>query len=172
MRKKFSTYVAPNVPRALEWVWQPSQSFGDQYQTFTGELYGGGGDGDYGPPSGLWFDGNDNEVQDDPRLHDYNLDDVVAKVLQDVSDQAQRYRTEHIMWTMGSDFCYQNAAHWFLNLDKIIHHVNRLQNKVNLFYSTPTIYTQWKHAANLTWEARTDDIMPYGFDAHMYLTGR
>lgn len=40
MRKNLTTFVAPDVPKSIEWVWQGSKTFGDQYQTFTGELYG------------------------------------------------------------------------------------------------------------------------------------
>ena len=32
MRKNLSTFVAPDVPRSLEWVWQGSKTFGSQYQ--------------------------------------------------------------------------------------------------------------------------------------------
>ena len=38
--------------------------------------------------------------------------------------QARRFRTNHIVMTMGSDFHYENAALWFKNLDKLIGHVN------------------------------------------------
>lgn len=37
-------------------------------------------------------------------------------------------RTNHIMWTMGTDFRYQYANSWFRQMDKFIHYVN----KVNL----------------------------------------
>ena len=40
--------------------------------------------------------------------------------------QAQYYRTNNIMLTMGSDFQYENANMWFKNLDKLIHHVNKV----------------------------------------------
>ena len=33
-------------------------------------------------------------------------------------------RLGHQLWPCGSDFQYQNAAHWFHNLDKLIHYVN------------------------------------------------
>ena len=75
-------------------------------KTFTGELYGGGGGG-YGAPNGMDFDGSDNQVQDDPRLHDYNLDQMIETFVKDAQDQAAHTRTEHIMWAMGSDFNYQ-----------------------------------------------------------------
>ena len=71
---------------------------------------------------------------------------------------------------MGSDFNYQNADHWYKNLDKLIYHINK-NGTINAFYSTPTIYTQQKNMANLTWEARYDDIMPLADNAHHYWTG-
>ena len=38
--------------------------------------------------------------------------------------QAKHYSTNHLMVTMGSDFQYQAAHNWYLNLDKLIHYVN------------------------------------------------
>lgn len=90
--------------------------------------------------------------------------------MKNAQDQAAHVRTDHILWAMGSDFNYQNAAHWYRNLDKLIHHVN-LNGTVNMFYSNPTIYTDAKHAEGLTWEARFDDVMPLADNAHHYWTG-
>jgi alpha-mannosidase len=49
------------------------------------------------------FDGNDfsAQVQDDPRFHDYNLDQFVAQFINNAVQQAQNTRTEHIIWAMG-----------------------------------------------------------------------
>ncbi len=74
------------------------------------------------------------------------------------------------MFTMGTDFEYQNANSWFKNLDKLIHYVN-LDGRVNVFYSTPTLYTNSKHEAMTTWTTKQDDFFPYGFFLHGYLTG-
>lgn len=57
------------------------------------------------------------------------------------------------MLTMGSDFNYQNANTWFKNLDKLIYYANQ-DGRVNAFYSTPTLYTQAKYAANTTWTTK------------------
>ena len=132
-----------------------------RYQTFTGELYGGGGGG-YGSPSNLDFDHPDVNVQDDPRFQDFNLDYYVQlvgsrvlfggrarrslspvscfalKVVNASKDQAEHMRTNHIMWAMGSDFNYMNADSWYKNIDKLIHHVNNNESLgINLMYSTP-----------------------------------
>ena len=82
------------------------------------------------------------------------------------------------MWACGSDFQYQNADHWFHNLDKIIHYVNinaSLGGPVKAFYSTPSHYTdsvkQVTKAKGLTWEVRTDDVFPLANTAHAYWSG-
>ena len=38
--------------------------------------------------------------------------------------QAGRFRTNHTVMTMGSDFHYENAELWFSNMDRLIRHVN------------------------------------------------
>ena len=45
------------------------------------------------------------------------------------------------MWTLGSDFNYQNAFHWYHNLDKLVHYAKQDGRGVNLFYSTPRLYS-------------------------------
>lgn len=87
-----------------------------------------------------------------------------------------------VMLTMGSDFEYSNAAHWYINLDKLIDHVNKdgerdsyalLTNKgrVNVFYSTPSEYVKAKQAYNATWSVKTDDFFPYSMFPTAYWTG-
>lgn len=72
--------------------------------------------------------------------------------------QAQFYKTNHIIMTMGSDFQYENANLWYKNMDKLIKYVNALQangSKVNVLYSTPSCYLQELNLANLTWSVCT-----------------
>ncbi|XP_074327779.1 putative alpha-mannosidase At5g13980 isoform X2 [Apium graveolens] len=57
----------------------------------------------YEPPSGFYF-----EVDDDSPVVQANITG-----------------TNHIMWTMGTDFEYQYAQTWFWNMDKLIHYVNQ-----------------------------------------------
>lgn len=151
----------------LEWLWQGSESLGREAMVFTGEIYGQGGGG-YG--TWIGFDGNGDQVQDNPKRHDYNVDQWVDKFIQDAMSQASHTKTEHQLWACGSDFNYQNAEHWYHNLDKLIHYVN-LNGTVNAFYSTPTLYTDQKFKANTSWEVRKDDIFPLADAAHNYWTG-
>ena len=68
-------------------------------------------------------------TQDDPNLFDYNVDERVSSFVKVVQQQAKNYATNHIMFTMGSDFQYENAVEWFKNLDKLIYYVNKMVSK-------------------------------------------
>ena len=59
-------------------------------------------------------------LQDDPDLFDYNVDDRVNAFIKDVLLQAGNYRTNHIMFTFGSDFHYENAIEYYKNIDKLM----------------------------------------------------
>lgn len=76
----------------------------------------------------------------------------------------------NIMLTMGDDFNYQNANTWFKNLDKLIHYTN-LDGRINAFYSTPTVYTNAKFDANITWTTMDYDYFPYADSPHAFWTG-
>ena len=155
-----------------EWVWQGSASLGKSAQIFAGELGGGG----YGAPINFNEAGSDkmSQVQDDPARHDYNVDAWVDKIIAAAQNQAVFTKTIHQMWPCGSDFEYQNADHWYRNLDKLIHYVNK-NGTINLLYSTPTKYVTAKHTEtikkDLKWEVRTDDIFPLGDNDHNYWSG-
>jgi len=152
----------------FEWIWEGSKSLGASAQVFAGNLFGTGSGG-----YSTWmnFDGTDQQINDDPRRHDYNLDAWVDAFVQDAAAQAGHTLTDHQLWACGTDFQYQNADHWFRNLDKLIHYVN-LNGTVNAFYSTPTSYTAEKRKdKKVVWEVRTDDIFPLADNAHDYWSG-
>ena len=115
--------------------------------------------GNYGAPDGFCFDSFCDEavpVQDDTYLHDYNVDARVADFVDQAVAQAKMTQGNHIMFTMGSDFQYESASEWFSNLDKLIHYTNAdeaASKVVNVFYSTPTRYTEAKNAEQATYIA-------------------
>ncbi|KAL5986035.1 hypothetical protein ACLOJK_028025 [Asimina triloba] len=108
--------------------------------------------------------------QDNPRLFDHNVEQRVNDFVAAAMNQANVTRTNHIMWTMGDDFQYQYAESWFKQMDKLIHYVNK-DGRVNALYSTPSIYTSAKNAANESWPLKTDDYFPYADSANAYWTG-
>ncbi|KAK1259243.1 hypothetical protein QJS04_geneDACA021793 [Acorus gramineus] len=129
--------------------------------------------GNYEPPKAFYFEVNDVSsinVQDDPLLFDYNVQERVDDFVAAAVAQANVTRTNHIMWTMGTDFKYQYAESWFKQMDKLIHYVNQ-DGRVNALYSTPSIYTDAKYAAKESWPLKTDDFFPYADRADAYWTG-
>ncbi|TKY62976.1 Alpha-mannosidase protein [Spatholobus suberectus] len=153
--------------KSLEVIWQGSKSLGSSAQIFAGAF-----PENYEPPSGFYFEVNDNSpiVQDNMELFDYNVQDRVNDFVAAALSQANITRTNHIMWTMGTDFKYQYAHTWFRQLDKLIHYVNK-DGRVNALYSTPSIYTDAKYATNESWPIKTYDFFPYADSANAYWTG-
>ncbi|CAK9311483.1 unnamed protein product [Citrullus colocynthis] len=155
------------IEKSLEVVWQGSKSLGSSAQIFAGAF-----PENYEPPSGFYFEVNDASpiVQDNINLFDYNVQDRVNDFVAAAVAQANITRTNHIMWTMGTDFKYQYAHTWFRQLDKLIHYVNK-DGRVNALYSTPSVYTSAKYATNSSWPVKTDDFFPYADRVNAYWTG-
>ncbi|KAF7819347.1 putative alpha-mannosidase [Senna tora] len=155
------------IEKSLEVIWQGSKSLGSSAQIFAGAF-----PENYDPPAGFHFEVNDDSpiIQDNVNLFDYNVQDRVNDFVAAAVSQANITRTNHIMWTMGTDFKYQYANTWFRQMDKLIHYVNK-DGRVNALYSTPSIYTDAKYAANESWPIKTDDFFPYADRVNAYWTG-
>ncbi|KAH6829428.1 Glycosyl hydrolase family 38 protein [Perilla frutescens var. hirtella] len=143
--------------KKLEVIWQGSKSRGSSSQIFADAFYAG----NYEPPTGFYYEVNDDSpvVQDDMDLFDYNVQERVNAFVAAAINQANVTRSNHVMWTMGTDFKYQYAHTWFRNMDKLIHYVNQ-DGRVNAFYSTPSIYTDAKYALDESWPLKSDDYFP------------
>ncbi|KAK6237322.1 hypothetical protein QUC31_002791 [Theobroma cacao] len=153
--------------KTLEVIWRGSKTFRSSSQIFANAF-----PVHYSPPTGFHFEVDDSDlpVQDNPLLFDYNVEQRVNDFINAAMTQANVTRTNHIMWTMGDDFQYQYAESWFRQMDKLIHYVNK-DGRVNALYSTPSIYTDAKHAANESWPLKTDDYFPYADSQNAYWTG-
>ncbi|KAF8407459.1 hypothetical protein HHK36_006592 [Tetracentron sinense] len=121
----------------LEVVWRGSKTLGSSAQIFAGAF-----PENYEPPSGFYFEVNDESaiVQDDINLFYYNVQERVNDFVTAAVSQANITRTNHRMWTMGTDFKYQYAHTLFRQLDKLIHYVNivSLIIVVNLLLASAT----------------------------------
>ncbi|KAL0709482.1 hypothetical protein Bca4012_016460 [Brassica carinata] len=154
--------------KSLEVIWRGSKSLGSSSQIFAGAF-----PKNYEPPpGGFYYEITDDSpvVQDDPDLFDYNVQERVNAFVAAALDQANITRTNHVMFTMGTDFRYQYAHTWFRQMDKLLHYVN-LDGRINALYSTPSIYTDAKHAANEAWPLKTEDYFPYADRINAYWTG-
>merc|ERR1719334_2557648 len=102
-------------------------------------------------PAGFCFDVlcNDEPVNDDPTLEGYNVDAMVKMMKDRIDEEVGYYNgpsAKHIMFTIGSDFQYQNAAQNFLNWDKMILHFNKQHgDSMKLMYSTPSCFINAIH---------------------------
>ncbi|KAL7642572.1 UNVERIFIED_CONTAM: hypothetical protein RMT77_007133 [Armadillidium vulgare] len=157
--------------KQMEMVWKGSNSLGEESWLFTGALPNG-----YSPPKGFCFDllCPDDPIMDDPRLEDYNKEEMVDTFLSRVEEQRKGYATSNLIMTMGEDFDYVYAEAYYKNLDKLIKYVNARQengSKVNLVYSTPSCYLDALHDENIQWPTKTDDFFPYASDPHAFWTG-
>jgi alpha-mannosidase len=102
--------------KKLEVVWRSSKTFGSSDDIFSGIF-----PINYEPPPGEFYFEVDDEsplVQDDPQLFDYNVERRVNDFVAAALAQANITRTNHIMFTMGTDFKYQYAESWFRQMDK------------------------------------------------------
>ncbi|XP_024023141.1 probable alpha-mannosidase At5g13980 isoform X2 [Morus notabilis] len=155
--------------KSLEVVWRGSKTLGSSSQIFAGAF-----PENYEPPSNFYYEVNANEdspiIQDNTNLFDYNVAERVNEFVAAAISQANITRTNHVMWTMGTDFKYQYAHTWFKQMDKFIHYVNQ-DGRVNALYSTPSIYTDAKHATNEAWPIKNDDYFPYADRVNAYWTG-
>ncbi|XP_057783917.1 LOW QUALITY PROTEIN: alpha-mannosidase [Salvia miltiorrhiza] len=153
--------------KSLEVIWQGSRTFGSSSQIFANAF-----PHHYSAPDGFNFEVSNSfdPVQDNHLLFDFNVEQRVNDFIDAAMTQANVTRTNHIMWTMGDDFQYQYAESWFKEMDKLIHYVNK-DGRVNALYSTPSIYTDAKKAANQAWPLKLDDYFPYADSANAYWTG-
>lgn len=158
--------------KRMEMIWRGSDDLeAPAADLFTGVLPNG-----YNPPEGFCWDQlcADPPIMDNPQMEDNNVDAVLKLFLKTVNTQASKYRSNHIVMTMGSDFQYENAVPWFKNMDKLINLVNAQQvngSKVNVIYSTPSCYLTALNRANLSWPMKMDDFFPYADGPHMFWTG-
>ena len=152
-----------------EFIWRASPSLGDDSQIFSG-LSGEYG-GNYGPPAGFNWNGNDEPVETNHHLTTYNVPSRVEAAVQFALNQANMTRGENIMWTMGSDFNYEDAEVWFTNMDKLLESVNN-DGRMKMQYSSPAEYVAAKRAeTNVQWPITTDDFFPYADGPHQFWTG-
>jgi hypothetical protein len=129
----------------------------------------------YGPPPGFDWDimsGHD-PLNDDADIGRPNIEEKLNKFASYCRNQSNYYNdpsesTQHILLTMGSDFQYGSAHTWFKNMDMLIHYMRQFRGgeselPLNVFYSTPTIYTRERFKQGSKLAVRSDyDWFPYG----------
>ncbi|XP_052749154.1 lysosomal alpha-mannosidase-like [Galleria mellonella] len=153
----------------LEFMWRGSDVLGKMSDIMSHTLFNL-----YNAPERFCFDFlcNDEPIIDDPDSKVYNAHKRVNDFISQIEKQARYYDHDNIMVTMGGDFTYQSAANWFMNMDKLINHVNTHPanlSDINIFYSTPSCYLKAIYLYGR--RDKADDLLPYGSDPNTYWTG-
>nr|CDS23033.1 lysosomal alpha mannosidase [Echinococcus granulosus] len=144
----------------------------------------------YCSPPGFCFDSkcDDPPMIVDPFATNYNVPSRVRQFLEYVGMVAKSYATNHIFVPMGCDFTYENANENFINLDRLIEHVNAHQSHeamrptpwtsstppMHLLYSSPACYTKSVNEAfrkRGMMPQREGDFFPYASASNTFWTG-
>ena len=169
-RSHYADYSARANTSQLEFMWQPSASYGRDARLFTGILWGAM----YAPPPLLDYDYSSFlaiPVVTDAALEGYNVAEVLDYFLDDVALQSWYTRGDDIMILMGSDFEYRAALIPFKNLDRLIAAATA-DGTVRAVYSTPAAYAAAKLASGVAWNTTANtDFFPYADEEHGYWTG-
>ena len=143
----------------LQFLWQPSPSLGPDVQLYAEVSW----DSNYNPPDDFCWDTQcqgglgqplGEFMQDRTDLEGFNAQRRVADFMRAanvIADaHAGEYASKNIMLLMGSDFHYQNAEQWMINLDKLITAVNA-NGSMHARYSTPSEYVAAKRAEGIVY---------------------
>lgn len=155
----------------LQMIWE-----GGEQGDLTSSIFTGVFDEHYSAPKGFCWDilCTDEPINDDTRLEDYNLEETLDKFASTVHQHIQYFKNQnHIMFTMGDDFHFQNAKQYFKNMDKLIKHMNARTQETGLHlqYSTPSCYLKALREGSEQYPVKTDDFFPYASGQHSYWTG-
>ncbi|CAG2108860.1 unnamed protein product, partial [Medioppia subpectinata] len=136
------------IPKG-EFIWGGSADLGQSANIFTTILHN-----HYSAPDGFDFE-TGNDINDENKRQ--KADTIVSLAKQWNKDFGD---TNHVLMTFGDDFKYNNAEHYFANLDKLANAVNEFYPDVHMFYSNPMCYLWSVNQLNLTFEYRERDYFP------------
>ena len=170
-RIDFADKEERKASQTLQMWWEGGEVADNSSTIFTGVF-----DNHYSNPKGFCWDVlcEDEPINDDPRLEEYNLDATLLSFQRYVEDHLKYYQDqEHIMFTMGDDFQYMNARMNFKNMDKLIRHMNEKSEEtgIHLLYSTPDCYLSAITSGDQVYPRKEDDFFPYASGRNSYWTG-
>merc|ERR1719295_2313401 len=158
--------------QSLQMHWEGADEGDTDKTIFTGVF-----DEHYSNPKGFCWDilCTDEPINDDPDLEGWNVEAKMAQFEKYVNDHLRYYKDQdHIMFTMGDDFQYQNAVMNYKNMDKLILHMNERSSETGLYltYSTPSCYLNaLRENTDMVYPIKSDDFFPYASGSHSYWTG-
>uniref|UniRef100_A0AC35TT36 Alpha-mann_mid domain-containing protein n=1 Tax=Rhabditophanes sp. KR3021 TaxID=114890 RepID=A0AC35TT36_9BILA len=153
--------------KTLEFIWNSSQDL--KTSILTGVFYLS----TYAPLKDFCFDSlcQDDSIIDNKNFPGYNLDVKLKAFIEHIYKQVSVQRHNNILFSAGGDFQYSDANHWFVNLDKLIYHVQKQFPNIKIFYSTPSCYIQSLKSFKPNLTTKTSDFFPYAHRNNTYWTG-
>jgi len=156
---------------ALEFIWIPETSQGDENAIFTHTTYY-----HYGDPRNFCWDQRCNfeTIVDDPNLPGaYNVERWSDGYIAWFRQESNVYRSTEILHTIGNDFAYQASTYNFKNLERLFNFINNHPEKYNVHigYSLPSTYINTINKLNITYPYKYDDMFPYADMKDAYWTG-
>ncbi|XP_054165688.1 lysosomal alpha-mannosidase-like [Oppia nitens] len=134
-----------------EFIWESSPDLGQKSNIFTTILHD-----HYNAPEGFDFE-NGNDITTDNKKQ--KADSLVSLANQWNRDFGN---SGHVLMPFGDDFRFQNADHYFSNLDKLIDAIHEFHGKdIHIFYSTPMCYLLAVNQLNRIYETRQRDYFPF-----------
>jgi len=166
-RIDYSEHDYRNKTSELEFIWRGSENFGSETEIWSHVLYT-----DYCYLHGYNWESGDDPIQDDPRLYDENVREKADQFAAQLRQRAASNKHNNVLVPFGCDFQFEKAPINFKNMDKLISYFKKNgQYKLNLMYSTPSIYTKYVNSADITWSVKTSDFFPYADGPHAFWTG-
>ncbi|XP_054995952.1 epididymis-specific alpha-mannosidase [Sorex araneus] len=110
---------------------------------------------------------------DMPLASEY-LKPMAEKLVKDMKERADRYQTQHLLWSWGCDRKFFNTLQQFSNMDLIISHINQRVSElgVSVEYTTLEEYFRALHELRVTWTVRDHhDFLPYSSGRFQAWTG-
>eukprot|EP00095_Tigriopus_kingsejongensis_P004818 maker-scaffold769_size100554-snap-gene-0.18 protein:Tk04818 transcript:maker-scaffold769_size100554-snap-gene-0.18-mRNA-1 annotation:"lysosomal alpha-mannosidase (mannosidase alpha class 2b member 1)" len=157
--------------KELEMIWRASAD--DSASDEKSSIFTGVFAGHYSAPRGFCF-GTRPWCQD-PGFTPSTQDAKIETFLGLVSDARAHYKSEnHLMFTMGDDFTYEEAGPFYSEMDTLIALANQRTNEtgVHLLYSTPSCYIKsLNDEQEVQWPEKNDDFFPYASGENSYWSG-
>jgi hypothetical protein len=146
----------------LEFIWRPNKRNGNANDIWIHVL-----DTWYSSPSECAFNNDDGwngvYIQDDPRIFDENVEQIVNNFVSMAKSRSQFYRHNKLLIPFGDDFAHREAFTSFVQMDKLIKYVNQNTSKsgVKARYAFLSDYVAAVNSLNLTWPVYEGDFFPY-----------
>ncbi|CAK65951.1 unnamed protein product (macronuclear) [Paramecium tetraurelia] len=111
-------------------------------------------------------------IVDNMKSESYNIKERSEQLVSYFKSQSLHYKSNHLIHTFGSDFCWSNSKVFYQNLDKLIKYINVTpEYNMKLQYSTPEEYIAEINKQNIKFETKQDDFFPYSDEPHAFWTG-